>query len=364
MSESEDIDFSKYEWQAVQSIWTSLFYSFMSFMGNFMEVANMFPPAGYQVKYDVSSLSRWTASYQLILSEIAKGIGIDDETSYLRLRWHWIKIRGYNNTVSAISFPVGLLTGIAAFVLWVSGFEAVFGFLPDNPVAEFGFIAVGFILIWILLQTSKRLLRWLINQRYADTLATVGALYFMIELLRKDAMQWTPSRRQLQSRLHLLSQHIMTLAAQFRSQSPEEQAWIDLHFKSMERFVLDHERLIAAPKADSLNTLRRDFYQLLKILISGRYGEFKYDFQPPNVPVQTRGNKVVGTILGFIGFVIPALILYGLYVNPQRIAAIGVDVNTVALIALAWFLLTIDATLKLGIVERITGLAKTIRDLK
>jgi hypothetical protein len=371
MSENEKIDFEQYEWQ---ENWPTRYHYFVNQFNRFSIGIygrdNILPPLGYfPIKDPINigsnfreSMNRYKTMY---LCDVVKAIGIEDQSTYASLQHHWKRIQQYNNLVLPISY---VLTFVIFFIGMFSLFEGLlYLYGPDSDIPDMFISSAGFslliILIWVLYQILRRFVAFVLNQYYGDTNAVVSAIYFTVELLRKSALDSSSNRRHLQKKLDSLAKHLLQLASQFRSESPEDQAWIHSHFKAMERFVREHEHVIVAPKTDSLDVLRQDFYHLMKILIAGNYGEFAYEYQPSTKPEAPKANRIVGIILGFVGFIIPSLVLYILYSNPQRIANMGINVNTVALVSLAWLLLTIDATLKLGIVDRVTGLAKTIRDL-
>ena len=357
MSETENVDFAKYEWQVPSTRFGYLFYLIGSWIASFaFSTRNFLPPYGHNFLLGINNLSHskmLEITKKTWLIEIVKTVGIVDESLYSSLEYHWRRISDYNR----IGMAMGLFFGIGIFA------GITFSSMEFLDLGEFAFTVITMVMLWIVVQVSKRLFTSIFDRYYADSLVVVGGLYFMIELLRKDAIKLPSSRRRLQNKLDQLAQNILLHSYKFRSRSIEDNQWIYSHIKGMERYVRDHERLIVAPKADSLDVLRQDFYHLLKILISGNYGEFNYEFQPNPEAQPSVSNRVVGAILGFTGFILPSLLLYGIYYNPQRIIDMGINVNTVTLVALAWLLLTIDATLKLGIVERITGLAKSIRDL-
>lgn len=362
MEPTEEIDFSKYEWQ---ESWPSRILYWIAraafFMFNLMYTLKIFPPLGYRLTgFEKLPASETFKMGKVILVEIAKSIGVDDETSRATLTRHWKRLVQHQQIIGPLSFTVGfLITGLATILPFL-GLYSLFGYDLYESMGELFLAAFVAVMFWVSFQLSRRFITSMINKHYADTLVSVGALYFMIELLHKDALALPESRKRLQERLNLLSQNILLLSSQFESGSPQSQQRIYSHFKGMEHYVREHEQLIVAPKADSLDILRKDFYHLLKILVSGRYGEFNHEY-PPSTPDANR--KGMAGILSIINFVIPILVVLALYLNPQRIAAMGININTMVLVALAWFLLTIDATLKLGIVERVSGLAKSIRDL-
>ena len=48
---------------------------------------------------------------------------------------------------------------------------------------------------------------------------------------------------------------------------------------------------------------------------------------------------------------------------PSVVKIIGLENRVISLVALAWLLLAIDVNLKLGVVDRIVGIAKAFREL-
>jgi len=366
MTESEDIDLSKYEWQDTKT--RTLYQKFQEWVQRIAEFRYLYPPFAY--------IFITKPKFETYLVDIAKNIGIDDETSRASLQNHWKRLSQYNVRIQLIilliSFSIlGMLTYLAGIYgsFWLDVEDRLLGRNPDTAILV-NFLSIILILALLnglaLFTTANRVAISIVSRRYSDTVTLAATLSSLIDMLRVDALGTFSNRRNLQSKLNFLSRRILMLAYQYKSESLEDQQWIYSHFKGMERYIRDHEHLIVAPKADSLEILRRDFYHLLKILISGEYGEFKYEYaQPPDASAQTTAGKVGKAISGFVGIVLPTLLLYLILFTDQqeRIARIGLDTKTVALISLAWFLLTLDATLKLGIVDRITGLAKSIRDL-
>lgn len=65
-----------------------------------------------------------------------------------------------------------------------------------------------------------------------------------------------------------------------------------------------------------------------------------------------------------LGILLPLVLMAFFLWKRPALEAVGVDPKVVALIFMAWLLLGIDATLKLGIVSGVINLAKEIKSLK
>ena len=121
-----------------------------------------------------------------------------------------------------------------------------------------------------------------------------------------------------------------------------------------------------APKDGTLSQLRHDFYELAKMYIIGNYGEFSWpESQPPTdvLPIKIRQRLWVA-LPRFLGVVLPLILMGLLLWKRKQIEFVDINFNIVALIFIAWLLLAIDASLKLGIVSGVVGLAREIKSLK
>jgi hypothetical protein len=69
----------------------------------------------------------------------------------------------------------------------------------------------------------------------------------------------------------------MLLPLRFKSQTESTQDWSKYHFKHLEISIRERERGAIAPMGTMLNSLRRDFYNLAAVYITGNiYGEFSW----------------------------------------------------------------------------------------
>jgi len=296
------------------------------------------------------------------LAKFASMVGVDDETSRKNLSIHQ---RQYLKYFYIVLIPAVFLA-LAIVVLLVAIF------FPNFPLERWN-MNVSTALTWILFVSINitafsiifRVEQTIADKYFADSLAVVACLSLLQELLREDVLNYSSRRQKLTLRLNYLSRTLILLAYRFPSSSAETDQRIYHHFKNMERFVREREYWVVAPRTDTLVALRRDFLDLLRILISGQYGEFQSDSMESQETIKNpSGNKFTNLLMSFLGIVAPIAILYFLYTNPEKITSLGIDGNTVTLIAVAWVLLAIDAAFKLGIVDRISSLARTFRDLQ
>ncbi len=66
---------------------------------------------------------------------------------------------------------------------------------------------------------------------------------------------------------------------------------------------------------------------------------------------------------GYIGSTLLLIFNLAMVMFPEQGNVLGLENKTVSLIALSWFLLTLDNILKLGVVEQVANLAKAIKGL-
>jgi hypothetical protein len=125
---------------------------------------------------------------------------------------------------------------------------------------------------------------------------------------------------------------------------PEPHGWAGRQFKRMEAFVEAKENQIIAPTAASQTEIFAELRSLVEILLTGR---------PP---------RLAG-VLKFLGLITPVFLVLAVFFFPEQLSFLGIERNVISYISLAWLLLAIDASLKLGIVQGLSNLAKSIKDL-
>jgi hypothetical protein len=110
--------------------------------------------------------------------------------------------------------------------------------------------------------------------------------------------------------------------------------------------------------------LRRDFVFLANIYVSGHYGEFKYEhsFSETKDLKESRRLSVLKFFWKFLGITFP-LLLMGLYLSGYIFHNAEKYRDAVTYIFFAWFLISYDITLKLGIIESLVKFAQGLREL-
>jgi len=100
--------------------------------------------------------------------------------------------------------------------------------------------------------------------------------------------------------------------------------------------------------------------------LSRRYGEFPWSessaAESSLVPITKR--RFLNGFVRVFAFVLPCVLLALLIWKHQHLQSIGLNVNLMAIVLIAWVLLTVDAALKLGIIASAIRLANEIRNLK
>jgi hypothetical protein len=190
-------------------------------------------------------------------------------------------------------------------------------------------------------------------------------LFIILDLSRDDVLVQPARKKILLHRTSRLAELTLTLTLSYASISQTNQFWLKQHFKQMEAYIRERERWILAPIDTTLDNLRNDFYALAPIFIIGNYGTFqwKYEISPPKSSKIGWKGALFRNLARVLGIILP-LTLMGLYLwQPSLFPFLQIDPNIVALIFVAWLLLTLDITLKLGVVAELTNLAKGIKDL-
>lgn len=217
--------------------------------------------------------------------------------------------------------------------------------------------AVGFVI-------AGRVAAILLDRRFADSLILVSSLYLVIDLQRHNNLSDPVSKRDILFRIRVLRRNVLLLTQTFADTTVGDNQESVNQLRSIEAYIREREDWVITPKKNTLELLRKDFEKLAILLINGQYGEFKSTTKDDPNKVVSPPLTFTDKLLRTIGFVLPYLLLLVLYLQPEYIKNIGVDINTAFLVAISWILLTIDVGLKLGLVAQFTGLVKTVRELR
>jgi hypothetical protein len=302
------------------------------------------------------------------LDAICAAIGYDAltprEMKFHRRRLIWRKLAVFLlYLLFASAFLALLIKGLAPLIDPLTTTK----FVNNHHSASLSLLILfGYVYIFVAARMSFRLATALTARGFADSLCAQAIVYLILELSRDDVLSHPKKRRGLIGRTNDLARNTLLLSARHRSKSEANQSWLREHFRRMERYIRERERWAIVPTPTTLDDLRRDFYNLAGIYLSGDYGEFNWSEGPQ--PAQTEptniSERITQGLPRVLGILLPlVLMLYFLW-NRKALETLGIDPKVVALIFMAWLLLGIDATLKLGIVSGVVNLAKEIKNLK
>lgn len=205
---------------------------------------------------------------------------------------------------------------------------------------------------------------------FLETSCIQTIFYILFDLSREDILISSDRKKLLLCRVEHLSRLTLLIPQSYKIRSKFHQQWLENHFQSLSNYLQERVRWIAAPTENTLCQLRDEFYQIAHLYITGEYGLFDWD---SNIILEKSAKSgwqqnLVSVLIRLMGIVIP-LGLMGTYIfvpteiREKLFPGITIETNNVAYIFTAWLLITIDITLKLGVVESIIEVAKGLRDL-
>lgn len=224
--------------------------------------------------------------------------------------------------------------------------------------------AIFLLIFFILVRLAFRVTNTLLDRYYADSLAYTACLNLLIHLMKENSLMLNRERQHLLIRIRGLRRYLILLSYQYPTGDLGLKNWAHSQFQQMVSFILEKESQIIAPLADTQSKMIAELHSLLVILLTAQYGEFNYTGAAETETSTLGQTDRRSWLLKSLGLVSPLLLLAANFFFKDQFQAIGFDNQVVALIGLAWFLLAIDANLNLGIVDRISGLAKAMRELR
>jgi hypothetical protein len=195
-------------------------------------------------------------------------------------------------------------------------------------------------------------------------LVLLSSLYLTHDLQQHDNLFNPDFKRAILERIRILRRNVLLLSQTFISTNSGNNEEAVRQLKNIEAYIREREGWLIIPKKNTLESLRKDFDKLALVLICGQFGEFKPKTKRNTKEVVQHPLTLTDKLLRAIGVVFPYFILVVLYFKPELVKNIGLDVTTAFLVAIAWILLTIDVRLNLGLVEHVTGLVKTVKELR
>lgn len=203
------------------------------------------------------------------------------------------------------------------------------------------------------------------DAKYADTLCIRTLICLIIQLSDNDVLSYVIDRKALLNRVNTLARNTMLISKHNFSSYDANRAWAQKHFKHIKLYIRERERWVLAPTRTTLVALRQDFYELAKLYLSGDYGSFIWQSEvslPEDRP-RTWLQFLASTGIHILVAVLPLIMMGYLLWESQWITSAGLQ-SVITLIFIAWFLIVIDAFLKIGIVDKLVSIGKGIKELK
>lgn len=372
-------------------------------------VPGMMPPGNFKRKADEALKSRhwyirYLASFRLtmeILVGIFKGdsekarvpnlvrfgeaVGFNDPNTRELLLYHQQRLNLHNRlkvilyfSLTLPAFPLLLfISDQLPFIqktLESSPLTKVWTPLASETLLEVVivilFTTLGGLILIVIAGTALRFSSVVTGRLFAETLCIETFMYLIVELSRDDVLTRSTRRKGLLIRINHLAQNTLLLSSRYASKDEINKNWLEKHFRHMERYIREREQWVIAPRETTLDDLRQDFYSLLaNIYMTGDYGNFKWSSgdkeTKPEVSKSSRLQYLLTKLPRFlVGIVLP-LVGLGLIVmgRGDLFTETHIDPKIWTLIFITWFLLAIDAILKIGIVAGFTDVAKGLKDL-
>lgn len=307
------------------------------------------------------------------LIEYGQILGFSDEQSKNFLDTAVTRLKYYR----AILIPIYLATSIG--LIWIFNnlfFNSNGSATPtNNSAADISFLVIlvttsvfiilTLVIFNIIVIIGFKLASTITDRYFAEILCVVGSFYIVFELQQPDVLIFSWKKRRLLDRVDYLARKVLLLGISYSSGDAATRAWAQQHFRNIERYIREKEKIIIAPQKETLQKLRSDFYEMASVFVTGNYGAkvWEKDLPVTQEKQQTSLQRVINGFFRFIGIVAPIVIIAAMVMFPEQGNVLGLENKTVSLIALSWFLLTLDNILKLGVVEQVANLAKAIKGL-
>lgn len=315
-----------------------------------------------------------TKKREPILGYLCEAIGFNDPAIQKLIFFHKSRLLLRSKVGKTISLLIAVPT-VMIVTLGLFGLIITYKPLINKLIIENAFLAVFAVIMFyciiilftiIVTRIAVKTASTLIDKNFADTLCAATCVYLVIELNRDDVLAHPKKKKALIARLNDLARNTALLPLCYASKNEINQIWAKEHFTQMEQYIRERERWVIAPSESTLLDLRRDFYNLAIIYITGGFGKFDWTttFSKLELAQTTQIRSLVSGLSRTAGVVLPLIFLGIVLWQHSQLEAVGLGANLVALILIAWFLLAIDAALKLGIVAGVINLAKEIKNLK
>ena len=330
-----------------------------------------FGSANYSLKINNPGTVRGTLFSIILpisLTAMAEDLGIDSHKERKWLLFHDSQYKRY--LYFGVLLFLILYTPVALILIRGLFFMSNWMEEQNFQISDVYSIAIPLLLYFILLSMVVYILYQLIekirSRAYAATVAVEACLKLLL-LVSNDDIFPDPSRNYIVlKQMRVLRNSLHLVASKYRGKNEPTNIWVDEFFKKADLFLENIEKNIIAPKYSTSEKITTDLVRFSKILISGNYGEFRFRSRAAGAAEQsqTRPHSVWSLLARLIGTLVPIVLLALIYLYPELFAAFGESLNLVAMVVMFWLLLNIDAVLGTGIYDRLSGIVKSVKDLK
>ena len=262
----------------------------------------------------------------------------------------------------SIYFLLGSIPFFISILIFFNFISKFFGELFTSIVL---YLIYGF--AWLTIQIIySRLLVRTIEYLIPETLCVMQIINLNLELTRDDVIYRRNVKSMILFRMDYLARVTMLIPWHYSIKKSSNQKWIEQHFQNISYYIRERRRWLIAPNETTLDDLRRDFRKLAYYYLTGKYGAWEWQsFElQTEVVKQTRFQKIQGTLIRFVGIILPLLIMAFYILFPGKFPNPDAKIlENLPYIFIAWLLVSLDITLKLGVIESLTKLITGLKDL-
>lgn len=263
-------------------------------------------------------------------------------------------------------FTVYFLLGSVPFFV---GIYLFFYFALKNFDNSFSlpilYVVYGISLLIVQVIYSRLLVR-VIEYLIPETLCVMQIINLNLELRRDDITYRRDVKSMILFRMAYLARVTTLIPWHYSIGKSASQQWIQQHFQNMAHYILERRRWLIAPNRTTLQSLRENFYDLAYYYLAEEYCSWEWHFlQVPSEGIkQTRSQKIREISVRFVGITLPLVIMALYILFPEKLPNPNVEINkNLPYIFIAWLLVSLDITLKLGVIESLVKLVTGLKDL-
>jgi hypothetical protein len=214
----------------------------------------------------------------------------------------------------------------------------------------------------IYLRLLFRIMEYLIP----ETLCIMQIINLNLELTRDDVIYRRDVKSMILFRMNYLARVTTLIPWHYGIGKPSNQKWMQQHFQNIAYYIRERRRWLITPTETTLEDIRRDFRELAYLYLTGLYGNWQWQSFELETEIikQTRFQKIQGTLIRFVGIILPLLIMAFYILFPDKFPNADAEIlKNLPYIFIAWLLVSLDITLKLGVIESLTKLITGLKDL-